>query len=199
MTANWTALSALAFDWGRNGTLLSSVTALSSWNRFHTDSASPSSFVSTYGAPAVRERLLHAYDDAVLDAHVQSLNMWVLLEGERTPWRPSSEPENKIAPECEALIGALNGAAATDDEAECAQQMRDILASKETLSFRSLVDEPQQLLQCSEHMCNSAPGALWTRFTVSYNLYAGSVVALGSDEQRAELFALQSELGCFHE
>jgi acyl-CoA oxidase len=131
-------------------------------------------------------------DDGTMDAATLTL-----LEGERTPWRPSSEPENKIAPECEALIGALNGAAATDDEAECAQQMRDILASKETLSFRSLVDEPQQLLQCSEHMCNSAPGALWTRFTVSYNLYAGSVVALGSDEQRAELFALQSELGCF--
>ena len=48
-------------------------------------------------------------------------------------------------------------------------------------------------------MYNAAPGALWTRFTVSYNLYAGSVVALGSDEQREKLFATQSsgELGCF--
>ena len=45
----------------------------------------------------------------------------------------------------------------------------------------------------------AAPGALWTRFTVSYNLYAGSVVALGSDEQRAALYAMQpgGELGCF--
>ena len=35
---------------------------------------------------------------------------------------------------------------------------------------------PHSLLAASEHMYNGAPGALWTRFTVSYNLYAGSVV-----------------------
>ena len=75
--------------------------------------------------------------------------------------------------------------------------MRGILAAKANLSFRSLAADPSLLLQCSEHMCNEAPGALWTRFTVSYNLYAGSIVALGSDAQREQLFASQSELGCF--
>lgn len=41
--------------------------------------------------------------------------------------------------------------------------------------------------------------AFATRFTVQYNLYAGSVVALGSDAQRASLYATQANgaLGCF--
>ena len=120
-----------------------------------------------------------------------------LLEAERVPFRPSTEPENKVAPECAALIDSLNSAPVTDDEAECAEQMRSVLSNPSTLSFRSLVSDPQYLLQCSEHMSNEAPGALWTRFTVSYNLYAGSIVALGTDEQRRELFGVQAELGCF--
>ena len=120
-----------------------------------------------------------------------------LLEAERVPWRPSTEPENKIAPECAALVESLNSAPTTADDTECAGQMRSILMNPSSLSFRSLVNDPQHLLQCSEHMSNGAPGALWTRFTVSYNLYAGSVVALGSDEQRRELFEVQAELGCF--
>ncbi len=42
-------------------------------------------------------------------------------------------------------------------------------------------------------------GALWTRFTVQYNLFAGSIVALGSDTQRESLYATQhdGQLGCF--
>lgn len=120
-----------------------------------------------------------------------------LLEAERVPWRPSTEPENKIAPECAVLVDSLNSAPATDDEAECAEQMRTVLSNPSSLSFRSLENDPQYLLQCSEHMSSAAPGALWTRFTVSYNLYAGSIVALGSDEQRRELFGAQAELGCF--
>lgn len=49
-------------------------------------------------------------------------------------------------------------------------QMRSILQN-ELLPYRSLAEDPELLLKCSEHMCAEAPGALWTRFTVSYNLY----------------------------
>jgi acyl-CoA oxidase len=131
------------------------------------------------------------------DAGAMDSATLALLEAERVPWRPSTEPENKIAPECAVLIESLNRAPITDDETECAGQMRSILMNPSSLQFRSLVTDPQYLLQCSEHMSNEAPGALWTRFTVSYNLYAGSIVALGSDEQRRDLFELQAELGCF--
>ena len=95
-------------------------------------------------------------------------------------------------------MAALNDAPPTDDEDVCADQMRQILAAKH-LAYSTLATDPGLLLAASEHMYNAAPGALWTRFTVSYNLYAGSVVALGSDEQRDELYATQGsgELGCF--
>lgn len=120
-----------------------------------------------------------------------------LLEGEQTaPFRPSRHREQRPAPECVAVAAAMNGAPPTDDEATSAQQMRGILAANH-LAFRSLERDPGLLLQCSERMCSAAPGALWTRFTVSYNLYAGSIVALGSERQRAELYDAQGELGCF--
>jgi hypothetical protein len=46
---------------------------------------------------------------------------------------------------------------------------------------------------------DSENGSLYTRFTVQYNLYAGTIVALGSDKQREELYATQAggDLGCF--
>ena len=93
---------------------------------------------------------------------------------------------------------ALNNAPTTDDEAVCTEQMRGIIVNK-LLPFKSLAEDPELLLKCSPHMLSAAPGALWTRFTVSYNLYAGSVVALGSDEQREQLYSAQptGELGCF--
>merc|ERR1719413_268338 len=39
----------------------------------------------------------------------------------------------------------------------------------------------------------------WTRFTVQYNLFAGTVVAVGNQEQVAQLKTMQEagELGCF--
>ena len=39
----------------------------------------------------------------------------------------------------------------------------------------------------------------WTRFTVQYNLFAGTVLAAGNDAQVNELAAMQeaAQLGCF--
>ena len=70
-------------------------------------------------------------------------------------------------------MAALNDAPATDDEAVCADQMRAILAA-EHLPYSTLATDPGLLLAASEHMFNAAPGALWTRFTVTYNLYVAS-------------------------
>lgn len=101
--------------------------------------------------------------------------------------------------ECQPMVGALVGSAFTDDEAVSAQQMKDILAA-EHLPYQSLIDNPAALLRCSPCL-EGANGGLYTRFTVQLNLYAGTVVALGSPEQRAELVASQAErppkLGCF--
>ena len=71
----------------------------------------------------------------------------------------------------------------TESEADCAEQMRQIVRSK-ALPYSALIEDPGALLRASKHMRDSRHGALWTRFTVQYNLYSGSIVALGSDEQR---------------
>lgn len=67
------------------------------------------------------------------------------------------------------------------------------------LPYKSLETNPEHLLRATRHISVGDHGALGTRFTVQYNLFAGSVVALGSDEQRGFLYAMQhtGELGCF--
>jgi hypothetical protein len=106
------------------------------------------------------------------------------------------------------------GAPFTEVEEECAEQMRRIVSASH-IPYSSLIDSPETLLRCSKGHCKlvgdcSAPappldnpmflssfslaatnGALWTRFTVQFNLFAGSIVALGSDEQRKKLVASQ--------
>ena len=100
-------------------------------------------------------------------------------------------------PRSAAVSAALNTAELLDDEAGCAEQMRAIIKSN-VLPYKALVDDPGTLLAASSDALLTN-GALWTRFTVSYNLYAGSVVALGNDEQRQQLFDSQpaGQLGCF--
>lgn len=98
---------------------------------------------------------------------------------------------------CEPLVTALETAEFTEDESVCAAQIRSAVAES-MLSYRSLAEDPGIILRCSRHM-EGQNGALWTRFTVQYNLYAGSIVALGTDEQRERLFVNQAKgtLGCF--
>ena len=115
-------------------------------------------------------------------------------------WSPSMSPQYDSAPPSkgtEKMIAALEGMAPTDDPDECAGQMRKILRSA-VLPYSTLIDEPEHLMRVSPG--NEAQnGALWTRFTVQYNLYAGSIVALGNNEQRQQLVASQNDgaLGCF--
>lgn len=67
------------------------------------------------------------------------------------------------------------------------------------LRYKVLESNPETLLRANRHISASDHGALGTRFTVQYNLYAGSIVALGSAEQRQFLYDTQEkgELGCF--
>jgi alkylation response protein AidB-like acyl-CoA dehydrogenase len=104
-----------------------------------------------------------------------------------------------VEKECQAVIKAI---VAADDhnmsEEECAEAMRKIISANH-LTYKSLEREPKTLLRASRHLAQGVHGALHTRFTVSYNLYAGSIVALGTQEQREALYETQrtGELGCF--
>ena len=108
-----------------------------------------------------------------------------------------SAPERAVPPECLAIVRALENARDTDSDIDCAAQMREIVAAGH-LPYDTLVGAPETLLRCSPGMAGRT-GALWTRFTVQYNLYSGSIVAMGTDEQRAALFDAQGSgaLGCF--
>ena len=103
-----------------------------------------------------------------------------------------------VEPECKDIVNALVSAPLVDDVDECAEQMRRIVVGNH-MRYQVLADNPAALLAASRHFACSSHGALLTRFTVQYNLYAGSVVALGSDEQREQLYATQDagDLGCF--
>jgi acyl-CoA oxidase len=84
------------------------------------------------------------------------------------------------------------------DEAACAEQMRQLVMGKHLL-YKTLETNPEYLLRATRHLSVGDHGALGTRYTVQYNLFAGSVVAMGTDQQRESLYSTQEfgELGCF--
>ena len=67
-----------------------------------------------------------------------------------------------------ALVNALNAAPVVDDEAACAAQIRSIVAAQH-LRYSELETRPATLLRCSSGV-DSEHAAIWTRFTVQYNL-----------------------------
>lgn len=102
-----------------------------------------------------------------------------------------------VPTECEAIVSALENAPIHDNPTKCAEQMRSIVSAGH-LEYSSLIHQPEVLLRCSKGL-EGQNGALYTRFTVQYNLYGGSIVALGTDEQRSTWVDSQKygALGCF--
>ena len=105
-----------------------------------------------------------------------------------------AEPEPK-----ESIASYLNKCSISNDEKTCAEQMRSILKGG-SLLYKTLETQPELLLLQSKYVGDyETYGALWTRFTVQYNLFGGSIVALGDQSQRERLYAMQTNgtLGCF--
>lgn len=143
------------------------------------------------------------YPAAFTAAIVLGLTLSLIPRRKRNP-KPSQTTlkilteADAVEDECKKVCDALIAAPVTDCEVECATHMRNIVTAGH-LPFKTLEDHPEVLLQCNRHISASNNGALGTRFTVQYNLYAGSIVALGSAEQRQFLYDTQEkgELGCF--
>eukprot|EP00933_Yihiella_yeosuensis_P079762 TRINITY_DN93176_c0_g1_i1.p1 TRINITY_DN93176_c0_g1~~TRINITY_DN93176_c0_g1_i1.p1 ORF type:complete len:471 (+),score=96.47 TRINITY_DN93176_c0_g1_i1:78-1490(+) len=80
-------------------------------------------------------------------------------------------------------------------------KLRELL-KKGTLRHTDIRDNPEKFMAAhrllAEFATTLGPG-FWIRFTVHYNLFAGTVVALGNPEQVALLDAFQKEgkIGCF--
>jgi acyl-CoA oxidase len=100
-----------------------------------------------------------------------------------------------------ATVGVAELDPTTIDYATSAQRMRELLQTK-LLRHTDLRDNPERFFLAhrilAEHSSAVGPG-FWVRFTVHYNLCAGTVLALGTEEQVADLVEMQDkgELGCF--
>jgi acyl-CoA oxidase len=82
-----------------------------------------------------------------------------------------------------------------------ANHLRDICKA-DLVKGTDIRDNPERFFEAhrilARHATNHGPG-FWVRFTVHYNLFAGTVLAVGTDEQVARLADYQKEglLGCF--
>ena len=100
-----------------------------------------------------------------------------------------------------ATVGVAEMDPTTIDYGTSSQRMRELLQTG-LLRHTDLRDNPERFFLAhrilAEHSSAVGPG-FWVRFTVHYNLCAGTVLALGTPEQVAELDAMQEkgELGCF--
>merc|ERR1712166_1736213 len=112
-----------------------------------------------------------------------------------------SERAQKLA-EWAAGVATKRGAAGTDigfDESSA--QLRELLQLG-LLKMTDLRDDPEWFFEAHRVIAAFGPElgqGFWTRFTVQYNLFAGTVLATGNDAQVDSLNELgaKAQLGCF--
>ena len=82
--------------------------------------------------------------------------------------------------------------------AESADVLRDLIR-RNLLQYTDMRDNPTRFFLAHRILSKRLVGGFGIRFTVQFNLFAGSILGLGSDAQLARLRALQDEatLGCF--
>ena len=84
---------------------------------------------------------------------------------------------------------------------ESADRLREICRA-DLVKGTDIRDDPARFFEAhrilARHATNHGPG-FWVRFTVHYNLFAGTILAVGTDEQVARLADYQRDglLGCF--
>ena len=87
------------------------------------------------------------------------------------------------------------------DHETSANQLRSFVKSK-LLKFTDLRDDPEKFFEAhkllAEHATRLGPG-FWIRFTVQYNLFAGTILALASEQQLSILDKMHDDghLGAF--
>eukprot|EP01134_Creolimax_fragrantissima_P003174 CFRG3174T1 len=84
---------------------------------------------------------------------------------------------------------------------ESSDQLRAIIKSG-LLRFTDLRDDPERFFEAHRILALNSPKlgpGFWIRFTVQYNLFAGTILGLAADKQLPILDDMQSkgELGCF--
>ena len=82
--------------------------------------------------------------------------------------------------------------------AESASVLRAMIKSK-LLNFTDMRDSPERFFAAHRLLATKILGGFGIRFTVQFNLFAGSILGLGGERQVAMLSGFQErgELGCF--
>ena len=99
----------------------------------------------------------------------------------------------------QAQVNTITGEVGSYEES--AEQLRNISKSG-ILKFTDLRDHPERFFEAHRMLAKESPTlgpGFWIRFTVHYNLFGGTVLAVGNDDQVQMLDDIQEagELGCF--
>merc|ERR1712028_299477 len=113
----------------------------------------------------------------------------------------ASEKGQKLAAWAEQVAAKRGGPGTDIDFDESSAQLRDLLQLG-LLKMTDLLEDPEWFFEAHRIIAAFGPElgqGFWTRFTVQYNLFAGTVLATGNDTQVESLKDMQAtaQLGCF--
>lgn len=85
-----------------------------------------------------------------------------------------------------------------DEQRDIAYKRLKKVADAKLFSIYDFINEPKNLLTAHEMLC-LADGALVTKFTVQFNLFGGTLIALHTDRHRAFMDKVDdlTHMGCF--
>jgi len=96
------------------------------------------------------------------------------------------------------FLAAVKDVPQATDPAQSAAVLRSLVKTN-LLSFTDMRDAPEKFFLAHRLLATVGLGGFGVRFTVQFNLFAGSIVGLGGPEQIESLKEIQSngQLGCF--
>ena len=98
----------------------------------------------------------------------------------------------------EAFLEAARDVPSATDPVTSAAALRRLIKTR-LLAYTDMREQPEKFFLAHRLLSSAGLGGFGIRFTVQFNLFAGSILGLGSREQVGELDAMQAEgsLGCF--
>lgn len=113
----------------------------------------------------------------------------------------ASERAERLATWAKGVGERLTGSYMDIDFDQSSEQLRDLLR-RGLVRMTDLRDDPAWFFEAHRIIAaygQGLGGGFWTRFTVQFNLFAGTVLAVGNPSQIEELNAMQDAgmLGCF--
>ena len=110
----------------------------------------------------------------------------------------SSATTFDVASWTDKWLDAVKEVPAATDPAKSADVLRQLVRT-DLLSFTDMRDAPEKFFLAHRLLATVGLGGFGVRFTVQFNLFAGSIVGLGGPEQVESLKSIQQagQLGCF--